>query len=148
MNPLTIRPERLARLRSICLALPGTVEKEAWGDPTWRVGDRIFAMQKGNVEGRRPSLWVKAEPGVQEMVVAAAPDRYFVPPYVGSKGWIGLWLDRRSVDWKELAALVAESWRCMAPKRLLRATDDVAPAPPPRARQPRARRPGARRGKL
>ena len=58
MNPLTIRPERLEQLREICLALPETSEKLAWGDPTWRVRDKIFAMQKGNHEGGRPSVWL------------------------------------------------------------------------------------------
>lgn len=54
MNPLTVRPERLQRLRAACLGLPQAVEKVAWGDPTWRVRDEIFAMQKGNYEGGRP----------------------------------------------------------------------------------------------
>lgn len=117
MNPLTVRPDRLARLRKLCLALPDTSEKEAWGDPTWRVGGRIFAMQKGNVEGHRPSLWLAADDGVQEMVVAAAPDRFFVPPYVGKHGWIGLWLDLRRLDWKAIAALVHDSWQRIGAKR-------------------------------
>lgn len=118
MNELTIRPDRLARLRRICLALPEATEKIAWGDPTWRVRDRIFAMQKGNHEGGRPSIWLKAPGGAQAMLVEAAPDRFFVPPYVGNKGWIGLYLDGRRVDWNELAALVEQSYRLIAPKRL------------------------------
>ncbi len=65
MNRLSIRSDRLERLRRICLARPAASEKEAWGDPTWRVRDRIFAMQKGNVEGGRPSLWLKAPAGAQ-----------------------------------------------------------------------------------
>src|SRR5690606_27392243 len=59
MSPLTIAPDRLERLRAICLALPEATEKIAWGDPTWRVRDKIFAMQKGNYEGGRPSVWLK-----------------------------------------------------------------------------------------
>ena len=114
----TLPPDRLERLREICLSLPGATEKEAWGDPTWRVKDRIFAMQKGNYEGGRPSVWFKAPPGGQTVLVASAPDRFFVPPYVGHKGWVGLWLDGRRVDWAELADLLEESHRLIAPKRL------------------------------
>ncbi|MDQ3570962.1 MAG: MmcQ/YjbR family DNA-binding protein, partial [Actinomycetota bacterium] len=64
-NPRTQQPKHLERLRQICLALPEASEKEAWGDPTWRVRDRIFAMQKGNFEGGRLSVWLKAAEGLQ-----------------------------------------------------------------------------------
>lgn len=67
-----------ARLRAICLAPPEAVEKEAWGDPTYRVRDRIFAMEKRG-DGRA-SLWCKAPPGSQEVVVGTDPGRFFVPP--------------------------------------------------------------------
>src|SRR5690606_12010049 len=70
----TVRPERLERLREICMALPEATEKETWGDPTWRVRDRIFAMQKGNQDGGRPSLWLKAAPGDQEVLLALDPN--------------------------------------------------------------------------
>ena len=105
------------RLRKICLALPQTAEKIAWGDPTWRVRDRIFAMQKGNVAGARPSLWLKAQDGVQQMLVTGDPARFFVPPYVGKNGWIGVYLDTRSLDWNMLAHLIDESYDLTAPKR-------------------------------
>jgi predicted DNA-binding protein (MmcQ/YjbR family) len=118
MNALTLRPDRLARVRKICLALPEATEKEAWGDPTWRVRDRIFAMQKGNYEGGRPSLWLKAPPGEQPVMVESDPDRFFVPPYVGHKGWVGVYLDGRRVDWVELEKLVESSYRLIAPKRV------------------------------
>jgi len=118
MTHLTIRSDRLERLRQACLALPEATEKVAWGDPTWRVGERIFAMQKGNYEGGRPSLWLKARAGVQPRLVQSKPERFFVPPYVGSKGWIGVYLDERTVDWDELRALIVESYRLVAPRRL------------------------------
>ena len=114
----TIHADRLERLRAICLALPAATEKETWGDPTWRVNNRIFAMQKGNYEGGRPSVWFKAAAGGQEVLVGSAPDRFFVPPYVGHKGWVGLWLDGPRVDWEEAADLVEDSYRLIAPKRL------------------------------
>jgi len=69
----------LERLRAICLALPEAIEKEAWGDPTFRVRDKIFAMPK--VGDGRVSLWCKAPTGMQEMLVDAAPERFFVPPW-------------------------------------------------------------------
>ena len=114
---LTIRPDRLRRLRDVCLAFPEATEKEAWGDPTWRVRDRIFAMQKGNYEGGRPSVWCKAPEGAQHALVASDP-RFFVPPYVGHKGWVGVYLDG-PVDWEELGDLIEQSYRLIAPKRLV-----------------------------
>ncbi len=117
-NQLTVTPERLERLRQICLALPEASEKEAWGDPTWRVRDRIFAMQKGNFSGGRPSLWFKAPEGDQPALVSSDPNRFFVPPYVGNKGWVGIYLDIQ-LDWDELGELIEDSYRLIAPKRLL-----------------------------
>ena len=89
-----------ARLRSICLALPEAVEKEAWGDPTFRVRDKIFAMEKRG-DGRI-SICCKAAPGSQATLVGADPETFFVPPYVGHKGWIGMRLDHKP-DWGEMA---------------------------------------------
>jgi predicted DNA-binding protein (MmcQ/YjbR family) len=103
------------RLRAICLSLPEAVEKEAWGDPTFRVRDRIFAMEKRG-DGRC-SVWCKAPLGSQEVLVGADPARFFVPPYVGHKGWIGMRLDD-GADWDEVAEVVKRSYRLIAPKRL------------------------------
>jgi predicted DNA-binding protein (MmcQ/YjbR family) len=103
------------RLRAICLVLPEAVEKEAWGDPTFRVADRIFAMEKRG-DGRI-SVWCKAPPGSQMVLVGADPARFFVPPYVGHKGWIGMRLDD-APDWSEVAFVVRRSYRLIAPKRL------------------------------
>ena len=111
-------PERLEPLRRICLVLPEASEKEAWGDPTWRVRDRIFAMQKGNYEGGRPSVWVKAPSGMQDAIINSDRERFFVPPYVGHKGWVGVYLDGADPDWEEMTDLVEESYRLIAPKRL------------------------------
>jgi hypothetical protein len=108
------------RLRAICLALPETVEKEAWGDPTFRVGDKIFAMEKRG-DGR-VSVWLKAPPGVQQMLVEADPDRFFSPPYVGPKGWIGIRLDT-DPDWEDVSDQVRRSYLLIAPKRLAAKVD-------------------------
>jgi predicted DNA-binding protein (MmcQ/YjbR family) len=102
-------------LRAICLALPEAVEREAWGDPTFRVRDKIFAMEKRG-DGRC-SVWCKAPPGSQAVLVGADPRQFFVPPYVGHKGWIGVRLDD-GPDWAEVASLLKRSYRMTAPKRL------------------------------
>ena len=120
-------PPPLARLRRLCLALPEAHEVEAWGEPTFRVKNKLFAMfaAPGNHHGAgRPAVWCKAAPGNQELMVRAAPERFFVPPYVGPSGWVGIWLDR-SVDWAELAELLRDSWQLTAPKRLLAAESVV-----------------------
>lgn len=104
------------RLRAICLALPEAVERETWGAPTYRVRERIFAMERQGDDGR-PSLWCKAPPGSQAILVGAAPERFFAPPYVGPKGWVGMRLDG-GPDWEEVAFLVRRSYGLTAPKRL------------------------------
>jgi predicted DNA-binding protein (MmcQ/YjbR family) len=119
------------RLRAICLALPEAVEKEAWGDPTFRVREKIFAMEKRG-DGRI-SVWCKAPPGSQMVLVGADPDRFFVPPYVGHKGWIGMRLDD-APDWSEVAEVVRRSYRLIAPKRLAALLDSPSPPEPCRLR--------------
>ncbi len=118
LNRLTIRKDRLERLRKICLALPETTEKVTWGDPTWRIRNRIFAMQKGNYSGGRPSVWLKAPEGAQDVLVGLDPERFFVPPYVGHKGWIGVYLDGKRLDWAWASELIEESYSLIAPRRL------------------------------
>ena len=105
----------LTRLRAICLALPEAVEQETWEIPTFRVRAKIFVMYTADDD--RPAIWMKAPPGSQEILVGADPDRFFVPPYVGHKGWVGMHLDDRP-NWREVAALVQRSYRMTAPKRL------------------------------
>lgn len=107
--------DALAWLRKICLALPEAVEKPFGGHtaPSYRVRDKLFVMTSED----GGSMMFKAGPGVQEALVTSAPDRFFVPPYVGNKGWVGVRLDVRQ-DWDELAELVEDSYRLIAPKRL------------------------------
>ena len=110
----------LARLRKVCLALPEAHEVEAWGEPTFRVRNKLFAMYAApnNHHGAgRPAVWCKAAPGNQALMVRAEPERYFVPPYVGPSGWVGVWLDRNP-DWSEVKGLMIDSYRLVAPKRL------------------------------
>ncbi|HEY7910073.1 MAG TPA: MmcQ/YjbR family DNA-binding protein [Thermomicrobiales bacterium] len=110
----------LERLRGICLVLPEATEQSGVGDPTFKVREKIFAMRHG-FDGR-PSMWCKSPPGVQRMLVGSAPERFFVPPYVGHHGWVGVWLDI-DIDWDEVADLVQESYRLTAPKRLIALLD-------------------------
>ena len=117
-------PSVLARVRKICLALPEAHEKLAWGAPTFRVRDKQFAMFLNNHHGDgRIALWCKAPPGAQEILVGADPERFFIPPYVGPKGWLGIHLDK-DLDWGVVAGLVRDGYLEVAPKRL-RATVDT-----------------------
>ncbi|MFI5411832.1 MmcQ/YjbR family DNA-binding protein [Kaistia sp. UC242_56] len=108
------------RVRKLCLALPDAAEQEAWGDPTFRVGGKIFAMLKRG-DGRA-SVWLKAPDSSQSILVGADPDRFFVPPYLGHRGWVGIRVDD-DPDWAEIAALLERSYRLIAPKRLARRID-------------------------
>jgi hypothetical protein len=118
----------LTRLRRLCLALPQAHEVEAWGEPTFRVGKKLFAMfasADSHHGAGRPAVWVKAVAVNQELMVRAAPSRFFVPPYVGPSGWIGVWLDG-DADWAELAELLRDGYRLVAPKRVAALLDPPA----------------------
>ena len=105
----------LDRLRAICLAFPESIEAGGVGDPSFKVREKIFAMQHRVNE--RMSMWCKARPGAQDVLVGSDPERYFVPPYVGHHGWVGVWLEGE-IDWEIVSDLVEESYRMTAPKRL------------------------------
>jgi hypothetical protein len=110
----------LQRVRKICLALPGTKEKLAWGAPTFRVGprERMFAtFSDGHHGDGKLAVWCPAPLGQQEVLVAAEPERYFRPAYVGKSGWIGIVLAR--VDDDQLARHVRTAYREVAPRTLV-----------------------------
>ena len=119
-------PRPLTRLRKLCLALPEAHEAEAWGAPTFRVRNKLFAMY-ANADSHhgdgRAAVWVKAAAGNQDLMVRARPDRFFVPPYMGPSGWVGVWLDG-AADWAELADLLRDAYRLTAPKRLQAQLDE------------------------
>jgi predicted DNA-binding protein (MmcQ/YjbR family) len=118
-------PRPLTRLRKICLALPGAHEVTAWGEPTFRVKNKMFAMyaNAGNHHGDgRHAVWLKAMKSDQEKMVRAAPDCFFKPPYVGPSGWVGIWLDG-VVDWDDVGEFVSDAYRLVAPKSLLAELD-------------------------
>ena len=105
-------------LRAICLKLPEAEERPFGGHtaPAYRVRDKLFVMTNDG-GGARPELWIKGAPGAQDILVEAEPKRFFVPPYVGKSGWIGIWLDG-DIDWDQIEGLVRESYCLIAPKRL------------------------------
>ncbi|HWA40995.1 MAG TPA: MmcQ/YjbR family DNA-binding protein [Gemmatimonadales bacterium] len=130
-------PSPLSRLRKLCLALPESYEKEAWGTSTFRVTKgKIFAMYADaatHAGAGRAAVWINAAPGNQELMLRADPKRFFFPPYVGKGGWIGVYLDA-ATDWKGLAGLLDDGWRLSAPKKLLAAPASRSPTPRARRR--------------
>lgn len=103
---------QLARLRKVCLGFPDAHEVEAWGAPTFRVNNHLFAMyaQANTSHGDgREGVWVKCTAINQSLMISANPRRFFFPPYVGPSGWIGVYLDGR-VNWKELAGILRDGY--------------------------------------
>jgi hypothetical protein len=123
------RPARTAveRLRAICLALPETSEKVAWGEPTWRVKGKLFAQLDNHHHGAdHLAVWLPAPLGEQESLVFLDPQRFFRPPYVGPRGWVGVRIDR-GPDWKLVTSLVKQAYREVAPPRLREAVKVTPP---------------------
>jgi hypothetical protein len=115
----------LARLREICLAFPEVSERPSHGAPTWFVRDRkafVTLWQHGHHQNEFPHLWCGAPAGAQEALVAASPDRFFRPPYVGGRGWLGVRLDG-ATDWDEIAELCQDAYRTVAPATLVALLD-------------------------
>lgn len=110
----------LARLRRIALALPEAAELLNHGRPCFAVREKTFVMFLDNHhQDGRIAIWCKAPPGDQGDMVESDPKRFFVPPYVGPRGWIGMRLDTPKPDWNVVKTIVGESHRMTAPKRLL-----------------------------
>lgn len=132
-------PTPLPKLRKVCLSLPEAHEVEAWGEPTFRVKNKLFAMYAadGNHHGSgRSSVWIKATKENQSLMLSAQPDKFFKPPYVGPSGWIGVYLDR-SPDWNEVSELLRDAWRMTAPKKLVANSDQPAASSKPTKAQAR-----------
>ena len=112
----------LARIRAICLVLPETSERLSHGAPTFFVrGKRAFVMVLTDHHGDgRFALWCAAPEGMQKMLVEADPERFFVPPYVGHRGWLGVRLDR-GLHWDELMGIAEDAYAEVAPARLVEA---------------------------
>jgi hypothetical protein len=105
------------RVRQICLGLPETAERLSHGEPTFFVGKKVFVMFANNHHGDgRIAVWLPVESGVQPMLIEANPARYFYPPYVGVRGWVGIELAHISDD--DLAYHVQAAWQLIAPKKV------------------------------
>jgi hypothetical protein len=119
-----VSDDPLDRLRATCLALPEVSERLSHGSPAWFVrGKKTVAMFLDDHHGDgRVALWCPAPAGTQAEVVRQEPARFFVPPYVGHRGWLGLRLDV-DVDWDEVAGVVEEAYRLVAPKKLVALLD-------------------------
>jgi len=120
-DPLT---DPLTRVREICLALPESSERLSHGSPSFFIREKkTFTMFRDDHHGSgRVAIWCPAPSGVQEQMVEAEPERFFSPPYVGGRGWLGVHLDIEP-DWGEVAGIVEEAFRHVAPKTVLRQLD-------------------------
>ena len=115
--------DALERLRRTCLGLPETTERPSHGEPTWFVRDKkTFVMYANHHHDDRLAFWCAAPEGAQRMLVEADPRRFFVPPYVGTRGWVGVRLDV-DPDWDEIERMVEAAYRVVAPLRLVRELD-------------------------
>ena len=112
--------KHIGSLRQICLSFPEAIEKETWGQPTFRVNEKMFVWCSSD-ETVDSTMTLKAPSGEQELLLAS-DSRFFYPAYVGSKGWIGINLDD-TIDWEEIRELVEDSYRLVAPKRLVKVLD-------------------------
>jgi hypothetical protein len=120
------RSDELERLREICRALPEITERVSHGAPTFFIREQrvLCSFHPDGIHGEHGmSLWAPAPPGVQEQLVEDEPERFYRPPYVGGRGWVGVRLDR-DVDWAEIDGIVHDAFRHVAPKTLVRQLDE------------------------
>jgi hypothetical protein len=123
---MEIAMDSLERLRALCLALPETTERLSHGEPTWFVRDKLtFVTFADQHHDDRTGFWCAAPEGAQEALVAADPEHFFRPPYVGHRGWLGVYLDVEGVDWAQLEEIVEEAYRRIAPKTLIARLDEA-----------------------
>jgi hypothetical protein len=117
----------LERLRALCVALPEVTEKLSHGEPTWFVRRKTFVTFANHHHDDRLGFWCAAPPGAQEEMVAAEPGRFFRPPYVGGRGWLGVWLDVPLTEesWAEIAEIVTDAYRTVAPRTLVAGLDET-----------------------
>jgi len=109
--------DHLRRVRRICDALPETTEKPSHGEPTFFVRKKVYAMFANNHhDDGHIAVWVPVAPGLQGVLIKTEPDKFFRPPYVGVRGWVGIELDR--IGDEELTLLLSEAWQLIAPKTL------------------------------
>lgn len=111
--------ERIERLRQICIALPEVTERVSHGEPTWFVRDKkSFVTFSTRHHGGPFGFWCAAPFGAQDALIGSDPEKYFRPPYVGHRGWLGVRLETDEIDWDEVAMVVREAYRVVAPAKL------------------------------
>ena len=121
------RKDPLETLRRLCLALPETTERLSHGEPTWFVRDKkTFVMYANHHHDDRLAFWCAAPDGAQEALIALDPERFFRPPYVGHRGWLGVRLDVPGADWDQIADIVTDAYRVVAPQKLVALLDASA----------------------
>ncbi len=108
----------LQRLREICLALPDVSERLSHSEPTWFAGKRSFVMFANYHHDNRLAFWCAAPEGAQELLISLRPESFFRPPYVGPRGWLGVYLDV-PVDWDEISDIVLDAYKKVATPKLL-----------------------------
>jgi len=117
--------QHLQRVREICLTLPETTERLSHGEPTFFVGKKVFAMFANNHhQDGRIAVWIPVPAGAQTMLIEGAPQKFFKPPYVGVRGWVGIELAKISPE--ELAHHLHTAWTLIAPRRVQAALVDPA----------------------
>lgn len=123
-------------MRELCLAFPETNERPSHGAPTFFIRNKkTFVMFVDDHHGDgRVAIWCAAPDGVQASVVDEEPERFFVPPYVGPRGWLGVRLDL-APDWSEVGVIVEDAYRIVAPKRLVAQLDAGRPGASPDSRR-------------
>lgn len=114
--------QRKARLASLCGTYPETVAFSAWDNEHLVLevtGKRFgYYLERHHGDDERSGAVLKAAPGVQELLVEADPDRFWVPAFLGRHGWVGIRLDLETPDWDEIASLLRDAWLLVAPRRL------------------------------
>lgn len=105
----------LDQVRQICMALPDVTEKVSHGEPMWFVKNRGFASFADHHHNDRVAIWCAAPEGAQAMLISTGPELFFRPPYVGPRGWVGVYLDVE-VDWTEVAEVLQEAHACISAK--------------------------------
>ena len=112
----------LEEVRRVCLALPEVTEKLSHGSPTFFAKKSFLMFHDDHHGDGRLAVWVAAPVGAQDEMVTAEPGRFFVPPYVGHRGWLGVRLDLEP-DWDEVAQIIVDGYRTVAPTKLLALLD-------------------------
>lgn len=109
----------LDSVRAMCMGLPEVSERQSHGEPAWFVRDKkMFLTYADHHHDDRLAFWCAAPEGAQHTLTVADPDRYFVPPYVGARGWVGVYLDALPIDWAAIQEIIEDAYRAVAPKSL------------------------------